>query len=569
MLRELHITNFAIIDELQLSFAPGMNVLTGETGAGKSIVTRAIGLLCGDRASVDLIRSDSEEAEIEGLFDLGDGERRRLTGTDLPVADDLVVRRVISRGGKGKVYVNGRLATTGTLAELGRELVHVYGQHEHSLLLKPDSHLQIIDEYGGLEEHRQHMAEAYADYREAADRVAALTANRDAVRQRLELLRFQVGELRAMQLDEGEEQALQRERERLRHAEKLGMICQQCESALYSADDAIAAALARVAGQLQEANRLDESFAARVESLRQCIAQVEDVAFELRRAGEDIRHDPGRLDEVEERLAALSRLKRKYDCEADGLVGKLSDLEAELQGLEDSGTDLAQVREDLRVRATRAWETARALSRNRQAAVQRLEKDMAAELASLGLEGAVFRAIFAVAASDGPRSAAEDSTGAELGAEGGDIVEFYLSANPGEAPKALARIASGGELSRIMLAVKALTAGDSETGTLIFDEVDVGIGGAVAEAVGKRLHVLGRGRQVLCITHLPQIAALADHHFAVEKEVAGGRTVTRARALPAKERVGELARMLGATGTPESREYARRLMRTAGKSLPR
>jgi DNA repair protein RecN (Recombination protein N) len=568
MLRELHITNFAIIDELQLSFAPGMNVLTGETGAGKSIVTRAISLLCGDRASVDLIRSDSDEAEIEGLFDLGASERLRLADTALLSGDDLVVRRVISRGGKGKVYVNGKLATTGTLAELGRQLVHVYGQHEHSLLLKPDSHLQIIDEYGGLEEQRQEMAAAYADYREAADRVAALTADRDAVRQRLELLRFQVGELRALQLEEGEEELLRQERERLRHAERLGTTCQQCESALYSADDAIAAALTRVAGQLQEATRLDESFAPRLESLRQCIAQVEDVAFELRRAGDDIRHDPERLEEIEERLAALSRLKRKYGCDADGLVGTLVELEAELQELEDSGTDLAQVREELRARTARAWEAARVLSRNRQAAVKKLEKAMAAELASLGLEGAVFRAIFAVAAAGGPRSNPAENSGAELDASGGDVVEFYLSANPGEAPKALARIASGGELSRIMLAVKALTAGDSETGTLIFDEVDVGIGGTVAEAVGKRLQALGGGRQVLCITHLPQIAALADHHFAVEKEVSNGRTVTRARALPAKERVRELARMLGATGTPESREYARRLMRSAGKPLP-
>jgi DNA repair protein RecN (Recombination protein N) len=572
MLRELRISNFAIIDELQLSFAAGMNVLTGETGAGKSIIMRAIGLLCGDRGSTDLIRTDAEEAEIEGLFEIGDGAWLEACG--LAPIDELLVRRIINRSGKGRAYLNGSLATAGVLGQLGDRIIHVYGQHEHALLLKPESHLELLDQFADLAPQRTRMAGAYAAFRDAADRLAALLASGDATRQRLELLRFQVKELRDAQPAHGEERELHQERDLQRHAEKLMALCRQSEEALYSGDHAVAAGVGRIAAQLRDAERIDAALHDSAELLGQAEAQIEEVALQLRRAAERIRHDPERLEEIEARLALLGRLKRKYECDADGLAERLAEFDAEIGRLEHAGLDVSAARQDSVTCAAQAWEVAKELSRVRQAAAGALEKRMADELRALGMRGAVFRVVFTVAASDGPQPGAHgkesaDPATAGLSPAGGDVVQFYLSANPGEEPKPLARIASGGELSRIMLGLKALTAGAGDVPTLIFDEVDAGIGGAVAEAVGKRLRALGRSRQVLCITHLPQIAAQADHHFAVEKRVVKGRTTTTARALRADERVRELTRMLGDNAGAESERYARRLMQSAERSEAR
>jgi DNA repair protein RecN (Recombination protein N) len=572
MLRELRISNFAIIDELQLTFELGMNVLTGETGAGKSIIMRAIGLLCGERATADVIRTDCDEASIEGLFNLDEAERGVLEASGLPPAEEVLIRRAINRAGKGRVWVNGSLSTAAVLGQLGTRLIHVYGQHEQALLLKPESHLEFLDEFGALAALRAEMAVAYGAFRAAADRLAELTAGGEVARQRLELLRFQVHELRDAGLARGDEARLQQERELQRHAEKLSGVCAQSEEALYSGDQAIAAALSRVANQLHDAGRIEPSFAANADALRQAVVQVEEVALDLRRAAERIRHDPERLEHIEERVALLTRLKRKYGCESDLLVDRLAELEAELGCLEGTGVDIGAARQAALERAARAWEVARELSRARQKIVPDLERRMAAELATLGMREAAFRVTFTVAASDGPGPGSADPAtagAASLSAHGGDVVQFYLSANPGEQPKPLARIASGGELSRIMLALKTLTAGVGEVPTLIFDEVDAGIGGAVAEAVGQRLHGVGQSRQVLCITHLPQIAAQADHHFAVEKHVVKGRTTTSARALQADDRVREITRMLGGVSTMESQQYARRLMAGVGKPAAR
>ncbi|MFI5395635.1 MAG: DNA repair protein RecN [Candidatus Binatia bacterium] len=569
MLRALRITNFAIIDELSLSFAPGMNVLTGETGAGKSIIMRAIGLLCGARAATDLIRTNADEAEIEGVFDLEEAGRAVLQETGLAPAEEVLVRRTITRSGKGRVYINGGLATAGLLNQLTTRLIHVYGQHEHALLLKPENHLDFLDEFSQLGQLRQSMASAYDAFRGAADRLAALTAHGEAVRQRLDLLRFQVSELREAGPARGEEEELQQEREVQRHAEKLAQICQASEESLYSGDGAIAAGLARVATQLQEAGRIAPAFGAAAELLRQATAEVEEVAADLRRAASRLRHDPERLEEIEERLALLLRLKRKHGCTADELTERLAEMERELAGLEESTGDAGTCRKELVTRAAHAWSVAHELSRMRQTAAATLEQRMAEELRVLGMRGGVFRVVFTVAGSAAPQAGWADITtpsGAHLGPVGADVVEFYLSANPGEDPKALARIASGGELSRIMLALKALTAGAGEVPTVIFDEVDAGIGGAVAEAVGKRLRDLGRSHQIFCITHLPQIAVLADHHFAVEKHVIDGKTTATATELDADERVREITRMLGGADTAESRRYARRLIDGIGNT---
>ncbi len=572
MLRELRISNFAIIDGLELTFATGLNVLTGETGAGKSIITRAIGLLCGERAASDFIRGDAEEAAIEGRFELAPGEAPLLAEIGLAVADELLIRRVIARAGKGRISINGALATAAMLAQLGDRLIHVYGQHEQALLLKPDNHLDFLDEFARFSPLRGRMQGAYQAARDAAERLATLVASGEAGRQRLELVRFQVQELRDAAVRTGEEADLLGEREVQRHAEKLATVCRQGEEVLYSGDDAVGAALARVAQQVAEAARIAPSLASVADLLRQAAAQTEDAALELRRAGQRIRSDPERLEELEERLQRIARLKRKYDCEADTLPLRLQGLEAELVEADGVGLDVGAARQIALDCAGRAWEIARELSRARQGAAAGLEQRMAPELATLGMADAALRVIFAVTATDGPQSGSADpatNAAAGLTATGGDVVQFYLSANPGESPKPLARIASGGELSRIMLALKTLTVGAGEVSTLIFDEVDAGIGGAVAEAVGKRLHALAEARQLLCITHLPQIAAQADHHFAVEKAVSQGRTTTTARLLEGDERVRELMRMLGGSLSQESQRFARRLMEESQRAPAR
>jgi len=552
MLRELRINNVAIIDQMALGFAPGLNVLTGETGAGKSIITRAIGLLCGGRASADLIRTEADEAEIEGLFDADPAARAMLSESGLPADDELVVRRVIARGGKGRIFINGSLSTATVLARLGERLIHVYGQHDYALLLKPESHLDFLDQFGGHDHELRAMRAAHAAFREAADRLASAQAGVANRAQRLELVRFQAEELTKAQPTAGEEDELRRERERQRHAEKLARVCQETDDALSSGEQPIANALSRLAATLEDAGRIDPDIGARATTLRDAIAQLEDVALDLRRAGEQIEGDPARLEEIEERLALYGRLKRKYDCDADTLAAKLEAFERELQMLEGSDADTDALRAECERHGATAWQAARVLSSRRTKAARDLEKRLIEEIASLGMHGATFRVVF--------HEEADGKDDTRLSATGADSIEFYLSANPGEEVRPLARIASGGELSRIMLALKALTAGAGEVGTLIFDEVDTGIGGATAEAVGQRLHSLGRHRQILSITHLPQIAALADHHLAIAKEVRRGRTVTSARELSVDERIAEIGRMLGAAGSDESERYARRLM---------
>lgn len=558
MLRELRIQNLAIIDEIQLSFEAGMNVLTGETGAGKSIIMRAVALLCGARATPDLLRSDADEAAIEGLFELTENERGCLSDAGLEPDGEVLVRRVVSRSGKGKVYINGGLATTGLLAQLGSRLIHVYGQNEQALLLKPESHVDYLDDFGKLGSLRARHAESWSAARAAEAHLGRLLDSGESARQRLDLLQFQLHELRDANIGAGEEAQLQREREVQRHAERLSQTCLQGEEALYSGEQAIAAALGRTLNQLHEAARIDPTFNETIELLRSAATNIDEAALQLRRAGGRLEHDPARLNEIEERLALISRLKRKYGGDADGLPTKLASFENELSMLETAGFDVASARVSAEAAAAAAWKIAGQLTQERTRAAAQLEKKVAQELAALGMRGAVFRVVFAAPAAGA--ATPPQATTAGLSASGADQIEFYLSANPGEDPKPLARIASGGELSRIMLALKTLTAGAGEVPTLIFDEVDAGIGGAVAEAVGQRLRSLAASRQILCITHLPQIAAQTDHHFAVEKRVTKGRTRSTARVLDTDERVAEIARMLGSEATAESRQYARKLV---------
>ncbi len=557
MLRELRIRDFAIIDDLALSFRAGLNVITGETGAGKSIILQALALLCGARAAPDLIRSAADEASIEGLFECAlPGEFRMALGLE---GDEILVRRHLSRTGKSRIYVNGSPATLALLAQLGDHLVHIYGQHEQALLLRPASHLALLDRFAALGAQRERMAAAHADYRAARERVETLDRERAALAERRDLLEFQYAELSAAAAAAGEEAEGRRERELLRHAERLQQVCRDGEAMLYSGHAATVSALGRLSTQLSELAAIAAPLASAAELIDTARVQLEEAARELRATGDRLAADPDRLDAVEARLQLLARLSRKHGVPSDELPGVCVALGRDLATLESQSGEVAGAQQEVVARERAALALARELSAARGAAARRLERRMASELTALGMRGAVFRVDQEV-----PADAAAI---AALGPTGIDTLEYGLSANPGEAPRPLARVASGGELSRIMLALKALTASIGETPILIFDEVDAGIGGAVADAVARRLKTLARNRQLLCITHLPQIAAYADDHYAVEKRKHGSRTIAHARALASDERIAEVSRMLGGSAAPaEAERYARRLLAEAQRA---
>jgi len=568
MLRALRIANFAIIDELALEFAPGLNVLTGETGAGKSIVMQALGLLCGARGSADLIRTGADEAQIEAVFDVAPEARDAIAALGLPADDEFSLRRLVARAGKGRIHLNGSLSTLAVLSQVGLRLLHIYGQHEYALLLHPDAHLDLLDDFGRLSTSRASFAQAYRDLVTAHDRWGALARGGQAAHERAELLRFQIAELEGVAPEVDEEARLQQERELLRHVEQLAQACHQGELALYSGEDAASSLVARVLHQIRELVRIDPQLGEITALLESAHTQLDEAALELRRYAGRVNNDPERLGFVEERLATLRALARKHGCRADELPSQLNALREELDRLAGTGMDLESARQAVTEASAEAWLRAQALSAERRRAARDLEHRMAEELPTLGLEGATFTVAFA-SSNPSQREVDDDPFvrgDARIGERGADRVEFHLGANPGEEARPLARIASGGELSRIMLALKVLTAGAGEVDSLVFDEVDTGIGGAVAQAVGRRLKALAQGRQILCITHLPQIAVHADHHFAVEKRVRKGRTVTSAKALSDDERILELSRMLGGTvARREAERYARRLVEEAHK----
>ncbi len=559
MLRSFSIRQLAVVDELDLELAPGLNVLTGETGAGKSIVTRALAALCGAKATPELIRTDADEAWIEGLFE--DLPRSLLESHGVPPSGEVIVRRVIYRSGRSRTWVNGVSLSAAQLQEFGQELVRIYGQHEQTSLLRNETHLEILDTFGELQPLREKMASAYAAWREAAQQAARAQAALAARSERLELLEFQVSELRQAAVTVGEEARLRAEREKLRHIERLQRLCGETEAALDSGEQPVLEIIGRIVHALEEASRIDPVAAEWSTLASQANTLLREIAFQLRRYLHRLEFDPERYAQVEDRLALLSRLKRKYNCEADDLAATLEQLETEVTHLQRSELEVERCTQEALRKAEQAWQLAVELSQARKKAARHLETKIGRELQALGMQKASFQVRFlvqaAAAARPTPESVASGLPG--IGPQGADEVEFYFSANPGEATRPLARVASGGELSRLMLALKVLGGTPHNAALWIFDEVDAGIGGTTATAVGKRLHDLARQQQVLCITHLPQIAVFADHHVAIDKSVRGGRTFTTAHSVTGEERIRELARMLGST-LAESENYVRQML---------
>jgi len=570
MLRHLHIKNLALIDDLEVSFDTGFNVITGETGAGKSLLMQALGLVLGSRGASDLIRHEAQEASVEAVFTIDD-ERitRLLEGSGYPVDDELLVRRIVAQNGRGRVYLNGAIATVTILRQFGERLMHVYGQHEQQVLLEAEAALGLLDGFADHAAQLREMDIRYSALRQLWSRLQTLTHDKDAAQARRELLHFQADEIKRAELRAGEEESLRQEKMILQNAEKISQAVLASEELLVGGDEAITDRLGRLLTRLRELARIDTGLEEIVALLSSSAAQVEEAAHSLHKYGARIRPNPERLEEVDTRLTLLSRLKHKYGGSIEATLAFYETITQELLQLEGGEEALGALRHDIETAAVAAWTWAQELSQRRRAAAQTLEANMKKELAKLGMKGATFSVHFLEDVVDTENVSADTPfvRGSQrLGSTGCDRVEFYLSANIGEPLRPLVQVASGGELSRLMLALKALSAAVGEAPTLIFDEVDAGIGGAIAEVVGRRLKTLAKQRQVLCITHLPQIAVFADHAYTVVKTTTRGRTISSTKKLTQSDQLQELARMLGGVEiSTEARRHAREMLEGARK----
>jgi DNA repair protein RecN (Recombination protein N) len=568
MLRHLHIKNLALIDDLEVSFDEGFNVITGETGAGKSLLMQALGLVIGSRAAADLIRHEAQEASVEAVFAVDD-ERitRLLEESGYPSDDELLVRRIVSQNGRGRVYLNGAVATVAVLRQLGERLIHIYGQHEQQVLLEAEAALGLLDGFAGHTSQLREMDARYSALRQLWSRLQALTQGKEAAQARRELLRFQADEIKRAGLHPGEDEALRQEKLVLVNAEKLAQGVSAGEELLVGGEEAVTDRLGRLLTRLRELARIDADLEEVVTLVDSSVAQVEEAARSLHKYGTRVRLNPDRLEEVEARLTQLSRLKHKYGGSIEAALALYEAISQELQQLEGGEETISALRQELEKAAASAWACARELSQRRQNAARALEASMRKELAKLGMKGATFSVRFPEISGDEsgePAGTPFVHSNRHLRATGCDQIEFYLSANVGEPPRPLVQVASGGELSRLMLALKALSAAAGEAPTLIFDEVDAGIGGAIAEVVGRRLKSLAKERQVLCITHLPQIAAFADHAYTVVKTTTRGRTTSSTKKLTQSEQLQEIARMLGGVEiSTEARRHAREMLEGA------
>jgi DNA repair protein RecN (Recombination protein N) len=567
VLKELRITNFAIIDELHVHFGQGLHVFTGETGAGKSIIIEALSLALGGRASTEMIRSGEDTATIEAAFDMtgheGVIELARAHGIDID-GGELLIKRAISAS-RNRVYVNGTLSTVAVLALLGSKLVEIHGQYEQQTLLHPEHQLDIFDSYAGVLELRRALERQYYYLQGLRKRLAELTAQADERLRRQQLLHFQLQEIDQAQLRSGEEEELKSERYVLMHTEKLVQITQGSSERLYAGEDTVVERLGRVLASLDEASVIDPVLKPITEDLRAALYQMEEAGRTLGDYASRVEFDPARLAEIEERLAELSTLKRKYGATVDDILMLCEGLTKELEALQHQADNIDVLHTEIVALERQVREQALDLSQQRLAVGETLAQAVEHELQALSMSAARFVITFR-RTPDPAGFITVDGAPVQLTPAGIESVEFLFNSNPGEEPRPLAKIASGGEVSRVMLALKSILAAVEQVPTLVFDEVDAGIGGGVAEVVGRKLKALTNTSQVFCITHLPQVASRGDIHFLIEKQVVMGRTITTVRPLTQRERVDEIARMSGGLViTDTTRKLAAELLRQGAR----
>lgn len=560
MLSFLKIKNIALIDDLTIEFGGGLNLLTGETGSGKSIIVDSLGALTGDRVSTDLIKEGTDSALIEGSFSLADSDDLRsiLIDNGIEMGDgEVLVRRDLSVAGKNRVFVNDQLVTQSFLRRIGELLVDIHGQGEHAALYDPSRHIDLLDEFADVAELKVKVAAAFGEFTSLKSRLASLEQNEAEKLRELDIVRFQSNEIRAAGLSPGEDLELEEEKRRLSNVEKLTAASTEAYELLYDNAGSTAATLERAERRIAELAEFESRFGEYADSIATARAVIDDLAMTVRDFRAHLEFSPERLEQIEDRLAEISRLTRKYGGSIDAVLEHLRVSEERLHDIESAEFREEELKGKLAEARSAFVEAAGKLYKKRKTAAVDLEKRVVNDLKAVALEKARFEVRI---------DTFQAESGEDLFSPGGfDKVEFYFSANPGESPRPLARIASGGEASRVMLVLK--TAARARTGarTAVFDEIDSGIGGRVAEAVGRKLKDLAVTQQVLCVTHQPQIASLADSHFIVEKEITGGRTIVRTRDLNAAERVEEIARMLAGEQITEAARENARTMLASGK----
>ncbi|MGE3154255.1 MAG: DNA repair protein RecN [Nitrospiraceae bacterium] len=562
MLSELRVANFALIEQLQLTVPSGFVVLTGETGAGKSLLIDAISLLLGQRAAADLIRTGSDEAELEAAFSFSDPHPalQHLRALDLlgSQESELIVRRVLSRSGRSRTYVNTRLVPLQCLEQLSGVLVDIHGQHEQQSLLRPAVQLAAVDAFGSHDELRGQYERAFERWRLARRAVTEAETQAQDLRQREDLLRFQWKEIQDAAPTADEDQQLHEELQRLRHADKLQHLSDAVYHILYQNDGAVLAQLAMVERQMQDLTGIDRASAEWLSEIRTVEVKLRDMAEEIRRYRDRIAADPSKLAEAEDRMALLERLKKRYGGTLAEVRRKGDELSATLSLLDHSQHRLQDLQEAelLAFQEVRRLADQLSVARERTAAL--LERRLQREFTELQMPHARLQVKIERNGGDEP-----------LGPAGQDRAEFHFSANRGEPLRPLARVASGGEMSRVMLGLKTALAAHDTIPTLIFDEIDAGVGGATAEAIGRRLRALAAYHQVLCVTHLPQVASQAHAHILVEKKARDRRTQTSVRLLDVRARSEEIAKMLGGqTVTAAMRRAAAELLGQGGEAEP-
>lgn len=569
MLQEIHVRNLALIDELRLEFDPGFNVLTGETGAGKSIIIDALGLALGERFNSEMVRTGADGLWVEAVFTIENRPDLRafMEETGIPAEEDnLIIQREVSCNGRNRCRVNGNLVTVLVLQKLGGYLIDIHGQHEHQSLLFPEKQLELLDQYCGSAciAHKEQLQAVYQTWHQLTTEYRRIQQSQLETARKIDLLRYQTGEIENARLVLGEDEELLKEREILAAAERLFEAAALAYRVLYDNNEERAAVelLGEAERNLNQAAGIDPRLAAVLESLRNVTCQTEEISREIRSYQEQIQFDPERLAVVEERLEEITQLKRKYGVTIGEILAYSQQCAAELNHLENQEEHSHHLEGELKTLRTDLGVLAEQLTVLRQRGAERLEKAIVTQLAELNMDKTQFK--IALSRNEDEQGIPYQGINVEITPAGADRIEFLVAPNPGEVPKPMTKIASGGELSRIMLALKAILAELDRIPTMVFDEIDVGIGGRTAQAVAEKILGIGQSRQVICVTHLPQIASMAQRHFYIEKRVEADRTHVAVDALMMKERVDELARMLGgAEVTETTRKHAREMLAMA------
>ena len=564
MLKELSIRNFAIIDDLRIHFSPGFTILSGETGAGKSILINAVNLLLGSRASVTLIRTGCDTAELEALFNLSPDTKTAMILAEhgYPVDKDLLIRRTISRSDSNRIYIGGRLATMQLLGDVTENLASISGQHAHQSLLKEDQHLMVLDQFADLLSLRQKHVDNFHLVSTQMDRVYKFKTLKNRQVEKNDLLQFQKMEIESAAISEEEEANLEQERIRLKNSEYLFQSVYEAVEELYSRQGSVTEQADFVHRNLVKAAGIDSALASRVKQLSEINFQLEDLAADLRTYLKTVQMDESRLERVEERLDLINKLKRKYGGSVKSMNDHLATISQKLTELGNLDEEIAKAEEELSASHRQLIGLSTQLSKQRKSAAKELAEKVEIELANLNMPQTQFKVAMNYLLADEKIDRCLQVRGQQIFETGMDRVSFLIAPNIGEELKPLAAIASGGELSRIVLALKAILAASETVETIIFDEVDAGIGGGTAEVVGSKLSELATRHQVICITHLPQIAKFGSHHFRITKKVLDGRTLTMIEPLDGDDRIAELARMLGGVDiTTTTLHHARELLK--------